>query len=266
MAMPALLSASNGELLMVAEAETGHSGNIRECGFWSIKYRGKSQGNSFGSCRPPVILVYADLQGASADGITGAEFAGLIGPDAAVDPNYLLIEIPSFTASQIVGRAFSPPDPFSRGMNIGWNACQNDNGRVFLERILVIPLVPCGPEPTPAVPQLVIGGAQHGVPNNPLFRCPLFTLCDMPAFTKVCLGTNITMCPHSPIPGFCGVPGRPPCPSIAQCSTSGSFTINPVPEMDIGDCTPVGKSASSSTDDRVLDDTKTWSTMKGLYR
>ena len=44
------------------------------------------------SCQTPVLRVYADLMGASAGGITGAEYAASIGPDGGPDAGYFLVE------------------------------------------------------------------------------------------------------------------------------------------------------------------------------
>ena len=237
--------ASDGELSIVA-------GNLKgeECDYWIMKHRGKTQGQQFGSCVPPLLQVYANLQGASAGGITGAEFACALGPDAGADPGYFLIEFPNATATNILGRAFVPPDPSPRGMNISWSNCQTGggSGRVLLSTVIVFNTAACGPSAKP--PQLSFGGVQHASPSNVFFRCPLFTLCDGPVFTKVCLGTNIVDC-QTPVPPF---------PNASKCSTSGGFQIN-APNDQSGTCAApkAGFAAANVQSD-------TWSNVKNLYR
>ena len=83
----------------------------------------------------------------------------------------------------------------------------------------------------------------HDIASNPFFQCPLFNLCDDPVFTKVCLGTDLTICRNP----------RPPFAMKATCSTSGHALINPQGETS-ADCEPTAVQPSS------------WSTMKGMYR
>jgi hypothetical protein len=77
-------------------------------------------------------------------------------------------------------------------------------------------------------------------PSNQFYQCPLFTLCDDPVFTKVCLGSNLRTCQNP----------EPPFPMNATCSTSGEFYLNPGPTRN---CT-------------VAVQQSTWSTMKEMYR
>ncbi len=239
--------ASDGEITILATDLKKNKPS--ECNYWVLKHRGSTQGSAFGSCVPPTLQVYANLEGASAGGITGAEYAASIGADASPDPGYFLIEFPNPTATTRLGSAFVPPDPSPRGANISWNSCQTgDNGRVLLATVIVFPTAPCGPSVQP--PSLTLGGVQHSSPSNVFFRCPLFTLCDGPVFTKVCLGTDIVDC-QTPVPPF---------PIASKCSTSGSFAINP---DSAGSCALVGK-ASGVTANAVQSDT--WSNLKSLYR
>jgi hypothetical protein len=57
---------------------------------------------------------------------------------------------------------------------------------------------------------------KHSTPSNQFFQCPLLTLCDDPAFTKVCVGNSFTLCKNP----------EPPFPVNATCSTSGQAFIN----------------------------------------
>ena len=261
--------ASDGDILMVSQVVGtggGHTGD--ECTFWKIVWNNSSpNGKSpWGVCQPPVIKVYAELKGASANGISGVEYAGLYGPTTAADPGYFFIDIPA-PATTSLGSAWFPPDPAPssspRGINMAWEACQTGGsaGRVLLSTLIVIPTTPCGSDVLPG--QINLSAGQHGQPSNPLFRCPLVTLCDAPVFTKVCMGDNVvTDCPAFIIPG-CGTPGRPPCPNVASCSTSGSFAINDPTSPGVGACNPApGKTGPSA----VVASEATWSQMKALYR
>jgi hypothetical protein len=88
----------------------------------------------------------------------------------------------------------------------------------------------CTPGP---LPLLVVS---HDRDSNQRFLCPLFTLCDGPTYTKVCLGSNVK-----------------PCGIDALCSSSGGAIINPAP----------GQTAPCPG---VAVDQATWSAVKTLYR
>jgi len=247
--------ASDGDIQMLAQVTGTGGGHIGdECTFWKIVYNnsGPNGKTPWGVCQPPTINVYAELKGASAGGITGAEYAGTFGATTAADPGYFFLEIPNPMATTVLGSAFFPPDPAPRGQNIVFDTCQDGlgTGRVLLATLIVIPTVPCGSTQLP--PQINMSTVQHFLPSNVYFRCPLFTLCDAPAYTKVCLGDNITLC-RTPVPPF---------PTASQCSTSGAFAINDPTSPGIGACQPPpGKTAAAATIEST-----TWGNVKGLYR
>ena len=250
--LPAL-GQSNGEISFVAVLTGTDTHQGEECSTWDIKWNnsGPDANTPFGSCQNPVIEVYANLMGASAGGITGCEFRVLQGADGAADPGFVYVEFPETSAIVVLGRAWTPRDPGSRGMRMSWDACQTgENGRVHLETVSLFSTAPCGPSQRPASIDFVAG--QHNTPSNAFFRCPLFTLCDDPAFTKVCLGTNITAC-RTPVPPF--------CPNCSQCSTSGLFTINGNKGIG-GLCNPAPKTGAPSTAAAKVN----WSELKELYR
>ena len=247
--------ASDGDIQMVSQVVGtggGHTGD--ECTFWKMVYNssGPNGKSPWGVCQPPLIKVYGELKGASAGGITGVEYAAKFGPTTAADPGYFFLEIPNPSATTILGSAFSPPDPAPRGQNMAWDACQTGGGtgRVLLATVLVFPTVPCGADQLP--PQMNMSTGQHFSPSNVYFRCPLFTLCDAPAYTKVCLGDNLTLC-TTPVPPF---------PMASTCSTSGAFAINDPTSPGVGHCKPgPGKTAAAATIENT-----TWGNVKGLYR
>ena len=236
---------SDGEIVIVAElAGTGRSPAV-ECDFWVMKWNNSTRGNGkppFGSCQPPMLKVYAQLRGASAAGITGAEYGVQIGEDRYPDHGWALLEVPTGTATIAVGSAFTPPDANPRGINFAWSDCQTgSDGRVLLETIVVIPTMPCGRDMIPPTLKLRVG--QHSRPSNNFWRCPLFTLCDAPAYTKVCLGNDIGPCALQ----------VPPFSDFATCSTSGSFVLN-------------GKGGPGRCGKGKPETSETWGGVKALYR
>ena len=177
--------------------------------------------------------VYALLQGASGSGITGAEYRIDVGNDGNADPGWLFSETFDPSATTIGAGAITPVDPASRGINVAWGTCQTGDGtKVLLETIQILNMG-CSTD------ELRLKVVKHSSASNQFFQCPLFTLCDDPFYTKVCLGSNVTVCRNP----------EPPFPNNAACSTSGEAFLNPGPSRN---CT-VGVSA------------KTWSQVKNLY-
>ncbi len=182
-------------------------------------------------CGESITLdVYAVLEGASSAGITGAEYSVAIGPvnissagtteDLAVDDLLITEDFTPITSlgGIVVGPgAFTPGDPSDRGVSVAFTSCQTGDGTKVLLETIVVTNVGCLPGGTPTeVPIRII---RHDSPLNVFFQCPLFTLCDSPAFTKVCLGDDLITC-QVPLPPF---------PLTATCSSSGEFLINPAP-------------------------------------
>jgi hypothetical protein len=192
------------------------------------------------------VFVYAELEGATLNGLTGVEFGLRIGEDSSPDPGWEFSETFAPGATVALGTgAFNPPDHHlieprvnrKRGVNVAWGTCQQgERGLVLLE---TVEIVNTGCESGP----LRITVIDHDTPGNQFFRCPLATLCDGPFFTKVCLGDDVTPCVNLEAP-------RGP---QAQCSTSGTVLINP-PANVSNPCRP---SAVRAT---------TWTGVKGLYR
>ncbi len=192
------------------------------------------------------VFVYTELDGATLNGLTGVEFGLRIGADSNPDAGWEFAETFAAGATVAVGSgAFNPPDHHvfepranrKRGANVAWSTCQDgQNGFVLVETVEIVNMG-CDSGP------LQITVVDHDTPGNQFFRCPLATLCDGPAYTKVCLGDDVTPCtnleaPHGP---------------QAQCSTSGTLLINP-PANVSNPCRP---SAVTAT---------TWTGVKGLYR
>jgi len=192
------------------------------------------------------LYIYAILQGASAGGITTAEYALGLGPDYQKDDGWLFEEDFSPAANIVLGSAIFPLDVDGlhqdrlfrgRGVNVAFPRCQPGEGGLVLLQTVSVYNQGCE---TSEFPMLVIS---HDVGSNPFFQCPLFTLCDDPVFTKVCLGTDLTTCRNP----------RPPYAINATCSTSGRALVNPQGGAS-GDCEPTTVEESS------------WSLVKGMYR
>lgn len=163
--------------------------------------------------------VWVNLAGAAAGGITGAEFRvdhsknEYTSVGFTVDPNALIMLGDPFNAD--------PSGPANlTGTNIAYEFCQT-GPRV---RLLTFTLI----EDTPTS-DIELEVMRHFDPSNYTFDCPLVTLCDAPAFTKVCVGA-------------------------AGDSVEWRATLNVTGEIQAADCNPVSVSNTS------------WSQIKDLYR
>jgi len=191
------------------------------------------------------LYVYAVLEGATANGITGVEYSVRLGLDGAPDEGWSFTE--EFTPGTVtVGSgAFDPPDfnivqprfVRGRGINLAWGSCQTGTDGLVLIETVQVTNAGC------AESELRLLVWSHDTPRNQFFRCPLATLCDPPYFTKVCLGDNVVPCVN---------PEGPNGPS-AMCSTSGEAVINPL-HNSLSPCAPT-----------AIEKT-TWSGVKTLYR
>jgi hypothetical protein len=191
------------------------------------------------NCRTQ-MHVYGLLHGASQAGITGAEYSiegGVSG--------FLFAETFPAAAVVIGAGALAPLANGVRGVNVAWPTCQPGGGPfgtyVLLETVDVLRVD--GSLPTEVILRVV----KHGQPSNQFFQCPLFTLCDAPVYTKVCVGSPVTQCRNP----------EPPHANDAMCSTGAEAFIN-------------GRQCCLSCPGAVVDcpvaaQATTWSCMKGLY-
>jgi len=223
--------ASVGLLLLALASGTGWAvnGNI---GLYFDQAAALCQGSV--PCGPPVRLyVYALLQGATLTGITGAEYKVRIGVDNNPDPGWLFQETFDPAATSIGAGAFNPVDPAARGINLAWPSCQlGDGTKVLLETVDIL-------NTSCSTGELPLRVVKHDAPSNQFFQCPVLVMCDAPVFTKVCVGSNQTVCRNP----------EPPFANNATCSTSGEAFVNPVPGRN---CT-------------VAVEPRTWSSLKSLY-
>jgi hypothetical protein len=185
-------------------------------------------------CGPPVTLyVYGLLQGASYTGITGAEYKVQVGANNSADAGWLFNEVFDPAATVIGTGAFNPVDPSARGVNVSWATCQvGDGTKVLIETVSIL-------NTSCSTAELELKVVKHDAASNQFFQCPLFVLCDAPVFTKVCLGSNQTLCRNP----------EPPFPTNATCSTSGRAFINPTQDRSC----------------QVAVEKQTWSGVKSLY-
>jgi hypothetical protein len=188
------------------------------------------------------LFVYALLQGATADGISGAEYSLAIGPyisegcteeDLSPDGMVFLDDYqPSHALdATVVGVGASDrPDPDNRGINIAFPTCQaGDDAKILLQTIQVWNFG-CSDS------ELRLRVIKHDDPSNPFLWCPLFTLCNPPVFTKICLGEDVHQQYCAIVPPFV----------ITTISSSGEFVLNPSPVIAI--------------------ERQTWSAVKRLYQ
>lgn len=187
------------------------------------------------------MYVYGLLQGASATGITGAEYSIEFAP-LSQRGNWMFTEI-HVPGALVLGPGAIPPANQARGVNVAFPSCQTGDGsRVLLETIDVFRLDFGLPE------EIGLTVVRHDRPSSQFFQCPLFTVCDAPVYTKVCTGSNLTACRNP----------EPPFANDATCSTSGGAWING------GQCClscetgPVHCTVSAAP--------AAWSRVKALYR
>jgi hypothetical protein len=186
------------------------------------------------------LYVYGLLQGASVSGFTGAEYKVAVGPNTSADPGWLFSETFNPAATVLGTGSFNLGDPQQRGVDVVWPACQQGDGVKVLIETVDIYNGGCGGE-------LELEVVKHDTPSNAFFQCPLFVLCDAPVYTKVCLGSNLTLCRNP----------EPPFPINATCSTSGRAFINPAPWRGCGIATfPC----------QIGVERNPWSRVKALYR
>ncbi len=192
------------------------------------------------------LFVYAELEGATADGITGLEYGMQFGTDGNADPGWSFFEefAPGITITVGTGafgpldvRAITPRRNRGRGVNLAWGQCQaGQTGLILLETVEITNSGCAGAE-------LRVITTGHDLPSNQFFLCPMAVLCDVPLYSKVCLGNTVTPCVNPE-----GPRGDP-----AMCSQSGEAVINPA--------------ANSQSPCRVTAVTpSSWSVVKGFYR
>ena len=147
--------------------------------------------------------IWVDLAGAAAGGFTGAEFR--------VDNSqreYTSVSVtPDAGASIVLGDAFN-----SAGTNIAYASCQT-GPRVRLATFTLVEMSP--------VTDIWLSVTQKYTPTNWTFDCPLLTLCDEPAYTKVCVGErNHAVHWRSVLNATVGVSAD--CPTVGVSNTSWS--------------------------------------------
>ena len=184
------------------------------------------------------LYVYAALEGATANGVTGIEYGMRLGLDGGPDPGWTFAEefAPGITVT-IGSGAFFPSDQIpimprpnrGRGVNLAWGTCQfGTDGLVLLETVEVTNSGCTGTE-------LRLFTTDHDRPSNQAFQCPLAVLCDGPAYSKVCLTT-------------CNNPDEPRNPVLC-----GEAVINP--------------GANTQSPCRITAvNPSSWSVVKDLYR
>ena len=133
---------------------------------------------------PATLYVVARLSGPSLCGITGAEFR--------------IEGMPAGWVATAQPAGLSVGDPLgSIGGNVVFSTCQSpEAGPVLLYTISIFA--------TSAVTNHTIEVVARNPPTNPVFGCPLATLCDLPLYTMVCMtGGEIHV--NAPASGSCAL-------------------------------------------------------------
>jgi hypothetical protein len=116
---------------------------------------------------PAVIYIVAHLEGISTCGLSGAEFRV-----DGLPQGWTALPQPASGAPITIG------NPFQGGANIAFGQCQvGTDGAVLLYEVPVFP--------TTSVHDQYLTVRAHSRPSNPIFNCPLLTLCDLPMFNIV---------------------------------------------------------------------------------
>lgn len=140
-----------------------------------------------GSFTSGTLYVIAKLNGATANGITGAEFR-LVFPGGTT--GYFLTWTPQ--ADVPIGNPIpgaNPSDPY--GCNLAFSTCRPDPpGSATQLTLGTISVFNAGGAPT------AIQVRKKVPPGNPDFTCPLLVLCDAPVYTKVCNTITETSTPN----------------------------------------------------------------------
>ncbi len=121
---------------------------------------------------PVNIYVMANLSGAAAEGMTGAEFSVHNWPSA-----WFANITANPAANTVLGNLWI-------GTNIAFPSCQPGTAGMVL-------LYSVSGFATTAVPETYLTVAAHYTPSNPSFNCPLLVLCDAPVYTKVCVNAGV---------------------------------------------------------------------------
>jgi hypothetical protein len=162
---------------------------------------------------PAQLFVIAFLAGSTASGITGAEFR-LEMSQAVLPANGSFSFAASPTAGVTIGNPLDstpgdPTPPATEGLNIGWSMCQGaGQTKVELGTINAIFFNPA------VTHSFSILSKRKSPPGNAAFDCPLLTLCDPPAFTKVCL--TIPSGPHGESISFRSGVNLPSCDTSCE--------------------------------------------------
>jgi len=142
---------------------------------------------------PTTWYILALLGGPVAGGISGAEFR-----EDGTPAGWFMTPNPNPASNLALG------NPNTGGCNIAFAGCQPGTGGVVL-------LYTVSGFATSPVVNNTLSINRHTSPSNPLFICPLVTLCDGPVFTKVCVRAG---------EGFINRSGNPCTVAVEQKSWS----------------------------------------------
>ncbi len=133
------------------------------------------------------VHIYARLRGASAAGITGAEFY-VLGWEAIAAQGFTVSESFNPAALFVLGAASKPSGNLgnTRRVNVVFSTCMPNpmiGGEFVFLGAITAQGIGVGDIPANTYLSVVAGDP----PPNPNFRCPLFTRCDAPSYSIVCV-------------------------------------------------------------------------------
>jgi len=130
------------------------------------------------------LYVIAHVDGASASGITGAEFRIEVEHPSGWTFAYNAPPDADIRMGNPMG--LDPQKPEGSGVRIAYSACKEPvQGKIDLGTIMV---TRHGGTPT----HLYV--KRHGKPSNSKYTCALFTLCDSPVYSKMCVSAQCDSC------------------------------------------------------------------------
>jgi hypothetical protein len=123
--------------------------------------------------------IFAVTGGATAAGVTGAEFR------VSIEPSEPQATFQWSPAAGSVANGHPIDNGSGGGVDLSFQTCQTQTGlagdKILLGTVHVLKLT--------GERQVVV--RTHSAPANPAFACPTLTLCDAPASTRVCLTLQI---------------------------------------------------------------------------
>jgi len=164
------------------------------------------------------LYVIAKTAGASANGITGAEFRIEVTNPTGWFFSYTAPATASLVLGNVLDTSSDPND--TSGLNVSFASCVTPaGGNIALGTITVY-------NASGSATNMLV--KQHNEPSNAGYQCPLFTVCDAPTYTKSC------MTPSTEQPCSLGKTGPEHRPSAGAVFTATLNVSDPSESVDLG--------------------------------